>query len=123
MPNGQPAQLANLRPPWEPGTQPKPGARYIERMINRGNQYAPQAIAIIGRVMKDEEQPMSLRLRAAEYIVDKTWPKPAAGSGEVTIGGVEGADWLDVRFHFPGSDTKPNGHAETVRVSFDSDSD
>lgn len=122
MPNGQPAQLANLRPQWQPGEQPKPGPRYIERMLARGNRVAPQAMALIARTINDPEVPIEQRLSCAKYVVDKHWPKPIGG-GEVTIGGIDGADWLDVRFHFPGSDTKPNGHAETVRVSFDAEGD
>ena len=121
MPNGQPAQLANLRPQWQPGEQPKPGPKYIERMLARGNRVAPQAMALIARTINDPEVPIEQRLSCAKYVVDKHWPKPIGG-GEVTIGGIDGADWLDVRFHFP-SDTKANGRAETVRVSFDAEGD
>lgn len=114
-----PNSLANLRPAWEPGEQPKPGLRYIERMMEKGHKLSPRAIAIVGRIMEDDEVhgelvPLHLRLRAAEYIVDKTWPKAAAGAS-VTI---EGASSLEVNFHFPGGETKPNGHA---KVTFDAD--
>ena len=123
MPNGQPSQLANLRPPWKPGEQPKPGARFIERMINRGHRAGPRAIQLISLTMEDPEQPMSLRMRAAEYIVDKVWPKPPPGGvSGVTINS-DGIDFLELRFHYPGdsnpgTDTKPNGH-DVVTVSFD----
>lgn len=87
-----PNSLANLTP-WQPGEQPKPGPRYIEKMLERGNKMAPQAIAVIGRVMKDDEVhgelvPLHLRLRAAEYIVDRHWPKaPAANGTQINLGG------------------------------------
>lgn len=121
MPNGQPAQLANLRPQWQPGEQPKPGLKYVERMMERGFKISPQAISVIGRIVKEdmvhgELVPLHLRLRAAEYIVDKTWPKMPAGA-QVTI---EGASSLEVNFHFPGGDTKANVHAT---VTFDADGD
>lgn len=117
--NSSPNQLANLKPKWEPGVQPKPGSKYVERMINSGCKLSPRAIAVVGRIMEDplvhdEPVPLSLRLRAAELIIDKTWPKQQAGAS-VTI---EGATSLEVNFHFPGGETKPNGHAT---ISFDAD--
>ena len=119
-----PNSLANLKPAWEPGVQPKPGSKYVERMINSGCKLSPRAIAIVGRIMEnqlDEEVvPIGLRLRAAELIIDKTWPKAPAGAS-VTI---DGATSLEVHFNFPGGETKPlNGHAETVTMSFDADGD
>lgn len=119
-----PNSLANLRPAWNSETAPRSAhAAKIERVLDIGHNAGPKAIRLISRAMQDEDQPIGLRLRCAEYVVDKLWPKPAAGSSAEVSVSANGAEWLDVRFHFPGSDTKPNGHAETVRVSFDSDSD
>lgn len=93
-----PNSLANLTP-WQPGTQPKAGAGYIERMIARAGKAAPQAMRLIAQAMKDPELPMSTRLRCAEYIVDKTWPKPPAGALASAL--AEGAEWLELRFVSP----------------------
>lgn len=116
-----PNSLANLNPPWTSGNQPRPGAKYVQRMIDRGERISPRAMALVGRVIDNQEGveplPISLRLKAAELIIDKVWPKPAAGSAQVTI---EGATSLEVNFHFPGGDTKANGHA---KVTFDADGD
>lgn len=117
-----PNSLANLRPPWQPGTQPKPGAVYIERMINRGNQLGPQAMTLLGRAMKDPDQPMSLRIRCAEYIVDKTWPKDPGVVEQWNA--ATGSREFHVIFIRPGEDArditaKPNGGA--FSVSFDAD--
>lgn len=112
---GHPNSLANLRP-WPKGEQPKPGPRYLERMLERGSRYAPQAIRLIGQAMKDPELPMATRLRCAEFIVDKTWPKAPAG-GQLTL--TEGIDWLELRFVAPGSQQPPEVH----RITFDGESE
>lgn len=114
-----PNSLANLNPPWQAGQpQPRPGAKYVQRMIDRGEKLSPRAIALVGRVIDDAEGveplPISLRLKAAELIIEKTWPKASQGPS-VTI---EGATSLEVNFHFPGGDTKSNGHAT---ISFDAE--
>lgn len=118
-----PNSLANLRPPWKPGETGIPGNRYVERMVNGGCRAGPRAIELISRTMRDEEQPISLRLRCAEYIVDKTWPKPPPGGVPGVTINSDGIDFLELRFHYPGdsnpdTDTKPNGH-DVVTVSFD----
>lgn len=114
-----PNSLANLRPPWKPGETGIPGNRYVERMVNGGCRAGPRAIELISRTMRDEEQPISTRLRCAEYIVDKTWPKAPSGAAvNITA---EAIDFLELRFHYPGdTDTKPNGH-DVVTVSFDAE--
>lgn len=96
-----PNSLANLRPPWPQGVQPKPGPNYVERMISRGHKAAPQAMRLITQAMHDRELPMSLRLRCAEYIVDKTWPKPPAGAYAGVLG-PSGVEFLELRFVAPG---------------------
>lgn len=113
-----PNSLANLTP-WQPGEQPKPGPRYIEKMLERGNKMAPQAMAVIGRVMKDTEVhgelvPLHLRLRAAEYIVDRHWPKAAAAATQISVG--EGAGSLHIEIVRPGEQQTVtlnlNGHGD-----------
>lgn len=123
MPNGQPNQLANLRPPWQPGTQPKPSTNYVERMISRGHKAAPQAMRLITQAMHDRELPMSLRLRCAEYIVDKTWPKPPAGAlaGVLGQGGVE---FLELRFVAPGQAKDiPSLEAQAISSTYSEDAE
>jgi hypothetical protein len=85
MPNGQPAQLANLRP-WRPGAAPKGGRRSVDvdRAIRLARKYSPQAVEFIASVMLDPEQPTALRLKAAEVIIDKAIPK-SAGSGAMNL--------------------------------------
>lgn len=46
---------------------------------------------------------MSTRLRCAEFIIDKTWPKEAQNTILGAIGGVE---WLELRFTAPGGSTE-----------------
>lgn len=100
-----PNSIANLTP-WQPGTQPKASATWIERTIARAHKAAPQAMRLIAQAMKDPELPMSTRLRCAEYIVDKTWPKPPAGALASAL--AEGAEWLELRF------VSPSGQASSA---------
>lgn len=102
--------LANLRPPWQSGQQPRPGVRYIERMINRAHKAGPQAIRLLTQAMNDTELPMSLRCRCAEYIADKIWPKSAP---ELRLG--DGVEFLELRFVAPGA----SAASETRRIAFD----
>lgn len=53
--------------------------------------------------MKNPELPMSTRLRAAEFIIDKTWPKEAQNT---LISGLNGVEWLELRFTAPGGSTE-----------------
>lgn len=69
-------------------------------MLARANKSAPQAMRLIAQAMRDPELPMSTRLRCAEYIVDKTWPKEAQNGILGALTG--GAEFLELRFVAPG---------------------
>lgn len=115
-----PNSLANLRPPWTSQPEYRGSAKHVERTLALAHKGCPKAMRRALSMIDDEELHPGIQLAACKLVLDHGMPKGTAGA-QVTIG-AEGADWLDVRFHFP-SDIKPNGHAETVRVSFDSDSE
>jgi hypothetical protein len=107
--------------------QPKPGPNYIERMLARGTRYAPQAIRLIGQAMHDPENPITVRLRCAEYIVDKTWPKdPEIVRDHLTGTAGNGERQFTVTFVLPDGrrveelDAKQQGNGH-FSVSFDED--
>ena len=116
-----PNSLANLRPPWTSQPEYRGSAKHVERTLALAHKGCPKAMRRALSMIDDEELHPGIQLAACKLVLDHGMPKGATGA-QVTIG-AEGADWLDVRFHFPGSDTKPNGHAETVRVSFDAEGD
>lgn len=68
-------------------------------MVTRAQKAGPQAMRLLQHAMRNPELPMSLRVRCAEYIVDKAWPKQAENGG-ISISG--GAEWLELRFVAPG---------------------
>lgn len=98
-----PNSLANLRAPWQRGEQGTAGVRYVERMVSRAQKAGPQAIRLLHQAMRNPELPMSLRCRIAEYIVDKAWPKEAQNT---LISGLNGVEWLELRFTAPGGSTE-----------------
>lgn len=80
----------------------------------RANKAAPQAIRLIAQAMRDTENPLSLRLRCAEYIVDRTWPKDTQkGLLEALSGGIE---CLELRFVAPGREV-----SETISLPLSTD--
>lgn len=107
-----PISLANLRAPWQPGEQGTAGVRYVERMVTRAQKAGPQAMRLLQHAMRNPELPMSLRVRCAEYIVDKAWPKEAPG---LSISG-PGVEWLELRFVAPGGAQNP---PETHRIELE----
>lgn len=107
-----PNSLANLRP-WKPGERPQPSPRKVDRALQIIHDLSPKAAALIGRCMLDEEQPMSLRIRCGEYVLDRALG-PAKGGAELHIGG--GAEWLELRFVKPG---EAAAAPETHRITFD----
>ena len=54
----------------------------------------PQAIALLSRIISDEEQKPELRMKAAESILDRVCGKPGTASATTTTGREE----LAVRF-------------------------
>lgn len=111
-----PNSIANLRPPWKPGERPpSPGPSKVEKALKIIQDGCPKAARLIVQTVNDTDAPLSLRLRCAEFIVDKTWPKDAPA---LSISG-PGAEWLELRFVSP-SASNSNGLApETHRITFD----
>lgn len=111
-----PNSLANLKPPWQSGEQPKPGERYIQRMVNRAQKAGPQAMRLMTQCMRDPELPISQRLRCAEFIIEHTWPKEAAAGLLGALG--NGAEWLELRFVSPsGQASKDNPSLQPQAIS------
>jgi hypothetical protein len=123
MPNGQPAQLANLHAPFLPGNA-HGGARRpakTDRAIKTFRSLTPEAAKYAARVLRDETESTRYRLQAMEAILRYGMPKnleellaKAMGEG--------GRAYMRVEFVRPGDDAhdvnaKPNGHG-TFEVSF-----
>jgi hypothetical protein len=102
MPYGQPAQLANLRPPWPKGHKPNTTrrSRDVDKAIALARKYAPQAVRLIGQCMEDPKQPIELRLRCAEFIINKVWPKDVEAALEQPIDNAA-TRGLEIRFVEP----------------------
>ena len=122
MPNGQPAQLANLRPAWQPG-EPRQHRRTIktDRAIKIFRSLTPEAAEFAARVLRDEGESTRYRLQAMEAILRYGMPKNLEELLAKAMG--EGARaYMRVEFVRPGDDAvdvnaKPNGHG-TFEVSF-----
>lgn len=115
-----PVSLANLKP-YPPGTQGTAGVKYVERMVASAQKASPQAMKLLRQAMRNPELPMSTRLRCAEYIVDKAWPKNAP---ELAISGT-GLEFLELRFVAPGQQAKdiPSLEAQAISSTYEQDSE
>jgi hypothetical protein len=79
MPNGQPAQIANLKP-WQAGNTARRRSRDVDRAITRMRQWSPLAVKCCVKVIQDENEPTALRLKAAIAIIDKAIPNAGASA-------------------------------------------
>ena len=96
-----PNSIANLKPPWRPGERPpSPGPSKLERALKISQDAAPNAARLIARTVNDPEVPIALRLRCAEYLLDKALPRPTSGPG-LQLSGM-GVEFLELRFVAPG---------------------
>lgn len=128
MPNGQPAQLANLKP-FQPGNRPASSrrSRRTDRAIKTFRFLTPEAADYAGRVLRDEGESTRYRLQAMEAILRYGMPKNLEELLAKAMG--EGARaYMRVEFIRPGDnasdlDAKPNGHGGTFEVSFGGDGD
>jgi len=78
MPNGQPAQLANLRPRrWNPGESGNArGKRQSHRECMRlARKAAPDAMRVVIELMHDPEVPPAVRLAASSCVLDRALGK------------------------------------------------
>jgi hypothetical protein len=53
MPYGQPAQLANLKPPWKSGDSVGRRSRDVDRALRLARQHSPEAIVYCAKVLND----------------------------------------------------------------------
>ena len=113
-----PNSLANLRP-WRPGEQPpSPGPKGIARVdkaLQIAQNASPKAARLIARAITNEDLPMGLRVRCAEYVLDKTLPSQRGEKGllEALSGGIE---CLELRFVAPGREV-----SETISLPLSTD--
>lgn len=73
-------------------TERKKGSDIADQLLARE---VPQAIALLSRLMCDEEQKPELRMKAAESILDRVCGKPSTSAGS---GASLGAGELTVSF-------------------------
>jgi hypothetical protein len=118
MPYGTPAQLANLRN-FEPGNRAPRRSADVNKAITLARKYAPQAVKLIGKVILDESEPIAMRVKCAEIILNKAIPTSGSGGAQLIAGGDKGIEWLELRFVAPGA----SAASETHRIAFDPERD
>lgn len=120
MPNGQPSQLANLKP-FKPGHKSPRASAAKLRALTRARLASPKMVDIAVAIAKDVEEPSMVRLKAVESVLRVAFPAKNLHVDELTVAG-QGAEWLELRFVAPGeARSQANGYAqpETLRISFD----
>jgi hypothetical protein len=128
MPNGQPSQLANLRP-HVPGQKPS-GSRSVHALtaLRRCRKLSPESVDILAKLMRDPTEPSAIRLRAAEIILNKALPSPKVRDDSDTTTETTGLRFLEVIFVKPGETLEgvrtANGlNGGTFAVRFDNGPD
>lgn len=121
--------LANLQPAWNSKTVPRNTTRRsrdTDRTFRLARKGCPDAMLYTLDVLRDTEQHVRYRLKAAEIVLEVGMPKN--GSTQVTIG--EGGALLRIEIVDPqkidssvGGAVRANGHgvAEPVQISFSED--
>jgi hypothetical protein len=124
MPNGQPAQLANLRPAWKRGDAPKAGRRSldVDRAIRIARKHSPEAISFAVECMRDAGAAWSERLKAVQIVLAAGLPKDPDAINKA-LGESDGPRYLEIVFVKPGEviehQPKPNGNGTgTFAVTF-----
>jgi hypothetical protein len=125
MPNGQPSQLANLRP-YKPGEAPKGGrhSRDIDRALRMARKGCPDAVAYALEVLRNPAEGTRHRLKAVEILLQTGLPSNLDGALERLFGQVGeplAPRLLTVVFIRPGDtavDARPNGKG-TFSVPFE----
>jgi len=79
MPNGQPAQLANLKP-WKRGNSAPRRSRDVDRALREYRKLTLEAAKFVGKVLLDEGEDTRLRLKAAEIIAQHGLPRDSSAS-------------------------------------------
>lgn len=122
MPNGQPAQLANLQPAFGPKNLAPRSSAHVLRSITKCRKLSPETVDIVAAIMRDPNEPSTVRLRACEIILDKAIPGPRARDDRSGSEERPRLQFIEVIFHDPKEalQAKPNGH-DTFAVSFDAE--
>jgi hypothetical protein len=74
MPNGQPAQLANLQR-FQPGHKAPRYSAAVVKAITECRKVSLEMVGIVLDVARDPETPVAVRLKAAELILERALPK------------------------------------------------
>ena len=96
MPNGQPAQLANLKPPWRRRNKAPRRSRDVDRALREYRKLTLEAAKFVGKVLRDETEDTRLRLKAAEIIALHGMPKGDAA--QRALEGLDGVNSIKVEF-------------------------
>lgn len=78
MPNGQPAQLANLHPPWSPGKSGNELRQHkaYHRLIKHARITSMEMLETMIACARDKEAPWPARISAAAAVLERAWGKP-----------------------------------------------
>jgi hypothetical protein len=95
VPNGTPAQLANLKP-FQNGNMARRRSANVDRALREYRKLTPEAARFVGKVLRDEGEETRLRLKAAEIIALHGMPKGDAAKR--ALDGIEGVNSLRVEF-------------------------
>ncbi len=83
MPNGQPSQLANLKP-WRRGNSAPRRSNDVDRALRYARKMAPEALVFCAGLMQDASVDERTRLRAAEVIISVGMPRGDAAQALIT---------------------------------------
>jgi hypothetical protein len=103
MPNGQPAQLANLRP-FKPGNRAPRRSADVDRAIRLARKHSLEAILLAVECMRDAEAAWPERLKAVQLILNAGLPKDPDATDRA-LDENRGFDFLEIRFVSPDGST------------------
>jgi hypothetical protein len=98
-------QLSNLRH-WRKGQSGNPAGastrpKNLERAIRLVREAVPDAVRLVTKVMNDAEQPMFLRVRCAETLMDKGLGRGDKATNQIMLHAEQGPSSLRVIFIKP----------------------
>jgi len=126
MPNGQPAQLANLNP-FKPGNTASRRSAFPDRALRLARRTTVEAIETAIKCMRDSDAPWPERMAGVKVILAEGLPKKRDAFEALFAAAASGYGFIEVRFVRPGDhaaviEAKPNGHApDTFRIEYDAE--